>query len=250
MALHGSEYSYHLGATRSFQRRGRTRAGFTSAAAALVGLLLASGTADAATESNFAGSCSTPAGWISVGNVEGSPDGSSATIALGVLDITAFITCTDYGFNIPPGSTIDSITLTIRRGASGDGNTFQVQTGPLKGGVLVAAPTLGSHFGGALSSETLPISGDELWGETWTPEDINDDDDFGAALRITVPGLGPPFNAQPGTVSIDSVEITVTYREVPVPALDTVWLVLVALGLATIGILSLRRRQFRTPSAG
>jgi hypothetical protein len=224
---------------------------FRFLAAALVGLaLLASGTARAATESNRAGSCSAPSGWSSTGNAEGSPDGSSATIPLGVLDTSPFITCTDFGFDIPPGSTIDGFTINIRRGASGDGDTFQLQVGPLKGGVGVPGLTLGSNFGGALADQDLPISGDELWGETWTPADINDDDGFGARLRVTVPGLAPPFNAQPGTVSIDSVEITVTYSEVPVPALDTVWLVLVALGLATIGIWSLRRRQPGTPFAG
>lgn len=97
-------------------------------------------------------------------------------------DVTHYLKCTNFGFEIPAGAIITGIKVKIwRLDHSGTGTTlFDNSVKLVKNGViggddkplLTALPTVEaySYYGG---------SGD-LWGETWTAEDINQDN-FGVA---------------------------------------------------------------------
>jgi hypothetical protein len=124
-----------------------------------------------------------------------------------------YLKATNFGFSIPTGATINGILLEIQQRVvtSGDGaNPSQVRIVKADGSIGTTNKGSSSMYG--IWQSTTPAywsfgSSTDLWGETWTPADINDVD-FGSVLGVTstsAPGL---FSSE-----VDHIRITVYYTE-------------------------------------
>ncbi len=160
--------------------------------------------------------------WGGLTNV-GAQDNTYAT-ATGVnSSVTQYLVCTNYGFAIPAGATIDGISvgpwvnstytftdnaMQLVKANAGD-TAYVVQptnlatganTFPNGGGAMAATPTQ-LIYGGSTN----------LWGNTWSVADINAVN-FGAAFAAQ---RGPYNTTQ--TAGVDAMPITVYYTLPPTP---------------------------------
>jgi hypothetical protein len=125
--------------------------------------------------------------------------------------VSHYLKATNYGFSIPAGATINGILVEIeRRGESevaGYVKDYEVK-------IVKADGTIGStnkadtvtHYP---STDTYKSYGGiaDLWGETWSPTQVNDSD-FGVVLSSSlVSGGGPDY----GYPYVDHIRITVYY---------------------------------------
>ncbi|XOB40392.1 MAG: IPT/TIG domain-containing protein [Candidatus Nealsonbacteria bacterium] len=148
--------------------------------------------------------------WTGYTNVYASDD-SRATASLDKAIISYYIKATGFGFSIPTGATINGIEVEIERSeAETDGNIKDNSVKIVKGGTIsgdekadtvTAWPTNDADAYATYGGST------DLWGVSWTAEDINSAD-FGVAIaaKNTVPGKPTIETAQ-----VDHIRITVTY---------------------------------------
>jgi hypothetical protein len=142
--------------------------------------------------------------WTSPGNAF-SLNTTYATASVSTAQ-SEYLVCTNYGFSIPSSATIKGIVVGVTR------STASACTGCVDQGMRIVQ-------GGAINATndrstitaytTTDVTEDhgsstDLWGDTWTPSDINASN-FGAA-----------FAAQKGsnpskTVQVDAIRITVYY---------------------------------------
>jgi hypothetical protein len=163
----------------------------------------------------------------------GTDDASTGTIAWSPATLPAYALLSDgvsfsltthylvlggFGFTLPPTAIIDGIQLSMQRTGvpafstgTRDSSVVIVKGGALgtdehsSGVVWNIVPGLPNVFGSAA----------DLWGETWTPADINSAT-FGAAVSAMASiDVSAPFVLSSATVS--SATITVTYY-LPCPA--------------------------------
>ncbi len=125
--------------------------------------------------------------------------------------ITNYLKCTGYGFNIPAGATISGITVGPWVNSTFTFTDYAMQL--VKGGVIQAtnlatgANTFPNGGGAMAPSPTQLIYGGStnLWGGAWTPADINSAN-FGAAFAAQR-GAFPSTQ----TAGVDYMPITVYY---------------------------------------
>jgi Tfp pilus assembly protein PilX len=168
------------------------------------GYALSSGPRAASTATNSG----TGTAWTNPSNVTGN-DTSRATVSPPTsgglsqnLDITGF------GFGIPAGSSIDGITVSVDKFASGSSVTdYDVYL--IKGGVSGAGDdkSSGSSWGTTESTSTYGSSAD-LWNLTWTSADINASN-FGVRIKVR------NGSSSARTASIDYVTVKVDYHGPP-----------------------------------
>jgi len=145
--------------------------------------------------------------WTSPGNITAN-DGVNAQVALGGSTRSNELQGTNFGFAIPAGSTINGITVEIKKQAvSGSGNPTDLDVTILKGGI--ATGTNLGHLGagnGWLTAGGIDTYGGSstLWGATWTPADINASN-FGVQISCT------EWVGLPATAGVDFIRITITY---------------------------------------
>ncbi len=126
---------------------------------------------------------------------------------------TVYLKCTNFGFSIPGGSTIDGIEVTIERKASVNAGAFWVRDHTVslyKGGTISGSNNADTGLKWP-TSDTDKIYGSsvDLWGETWTDSDINNSG-FGVGIKVVTIGGGSPKDPNV-TAYIDWVRITVHY---------------------------------------
>jgi hypothetical protein len=117
---------------------------------------------------------------------------------------------TNYGFNIPAGSIINGIELEIDRRTSATNGTRTatdnvvrlIKNGNVVGDNKANATNYGTGF--AVITYGSPT---DLWGTTWTADQINANN-FGAAFSVTL-------NGGTQTVYVDFMRITVYYTAPP-----------------------------------
>lgn len=158
--------------------------------------------------------------WVDANNVKAS-DGVFSTVNLDGWDLSNFLKCTNFGFAIPSGATINSIRVNIKGKAITGGaiNVFSSDTllrlsdgtiyfGSPSYNSIVDAPSLTTTnteyntYGIDLDTYSESL----LWDRAWSASDINDAD-FGCNHGI---------NTDPDptcTVYIDFISITVDYTE-------------------------------------
>jgi protocatechuate 3,4-dioxygenase beta subunit len=143
--------------------------------------------------SNYAGTATSVSGTIT--NAQGSVDGNCAS----TITNNAEIAFTNFGFSIPTGSTINSITVETDAGRSTNPQ-FKAQL--LKAGVLTGSSINYNVANPADCSGTtfVTVPSTTLWGTTWTASDINN-----AGFGVSITTLGS------GTKYIDRVKITIDY---------------------------------------
>ncbi len=150
--------------------------------------------------------------WTNVSNA-GSSDNVYATtgdISGSSGSYTDYLEATNYGFNLPANANITGIAVDVER-SDPNTSTADYSIRLVKGGNVAGT----DHSTGAMysSTENFEISdivrtfgGDgDLWGETWTPAEINATD-FGALVSAQ--------RAVDGTVTngrIDNIRVTVYY---------------------------------------
>ena len=128
-------------------------------------------------------------------------DNSYTEALLGAGEISHYLKATNFGFSIPTGVTINGILVEIEE-VSDDGTADDNEVKIIK-----SDGTLGTQNkavgGSSFPSNPTYISygsSSDLWGETWTAEDINDVD-FGTVISA----IGA------GNANVDHIRITVTY---------------------------------------
>lgn len=132
----------------------------------------------------------------------GASDNSYARAVIGVaVTPSEYLLCTNFGFAIPSGATIDGITVTVEHSSSQANRVNDSAVRIVKGG------TIGSTDKG--SATNWPTSDASVnYGErlAWAYSDINASN-FGMAISAASIGSGTR------TARIDLVTITVTYTE-------------------------------------
>lgn len=163
--------------------------------------------------------------WINPSNVVAS-DSVYATTAIGaaVGQESHYLKATNFGFSVPADSTIDGILVEVERswvnGSMSYGNINDTVTSGMpdgtggsriiKGGLTSSTDvSLGSEWTNP-KSRVLFGSAVSLWGETWTPADINSSN-FGFAMSAV--GYNGPSGTDP-TAQVDHIRITVYYTTV------------------------------------
>lgn len=140
-------------------------------------------------------------------------DNIYATVARagGVNQETNYLKATNYGFSVPSNAVIRGIEVAVERkgvNSTTDGN--DVQDTFIK--IVKADGSIGMQNKATTTliwptADTVITYGSriDLWGETWTPTDINDAD-FGAVISANI--------SSPDTIvtaSVDVISITVYY---------------------------------------
>jgi hypothetical protein len=136
--------------------------------------------------------------WVNPGNAAASDDALASTAPGGTP--SQFLKATSFGFSIPSPAEITGIEVTVERRSLG-GTVVDAAVRIVKGGVIGATDR---SAGGTWPMTDTPItygSDSDLWGETWTPADINSAG-FGAAISAT-----DSFD----TAGVDHMTITVHY---------------------------------------
>jgi len=125
---------------------------------------------------------------------------ATATGAVGNYD-THYLEATNFGFSIPSEATINGIVVEFEQKASIASTVFYSSCRIVKGGSIGLTGTGGAYL--TLTEAYLSMgSPSDLWGESWTPSDINDLG-FGTALHINTGG--------DNTAYVDHIRITVYY---------------------------------------
>ncbi len=156
-----------------------------------------------------AGSSESAEAWVNPTNVT-ADDGTEATITAATFDtpdISQLLVCSNFGFSIADGYTVDGITVEIERrdqaiGAASDnrvqlakGTTFASLVGTNNADTALDWPT-------AVAVKTYGGAAD-LWGTTWTPAEVSASS-FCVMLSVQA-------DAANTDIFVDYVRITLTY---------------------------------------
>jgi len=131
-------------------------------------------------------------------------DNVYTTTVLTASDSSHYLVATNFGFAIPTGATINGLLAEVEDKVDANG-PFSFWGYAIKGGV-VQTPRFA--LGTITTTETYNSYGSstDLWGETWTAEDINALD-FGIVFQ-----RGKSLTTT-NTFSVDHIRITVYYTE-------------------------------------
>jgi hypothetical protein len=146
--------------------------------------------------------------WTNPDNAKVS-DGVYATNTNATYGVSQTLRATNFGFSIPTGATINGILVEVQQLASAS-NTITDYTGGTTFPVLSKAgspiATGKANVAKWPTSEAYRSYGSssDLWGETWTPTDINNS---GFGVRVCCQ------NNSALTASVDHIRITVYYTE-------------------------------------
>lgn len=147
--------------------------------------------------------------WTNVGNVGASENAYATFASTGALKSSNYIKTTKYSFGIPEGATITGIVVAIERKATSDGSAGKWAADGavriIKNGEVQTAENKGQGIYWPVTDTVATYgSSSDLWGQTWSPADINNTG-FGVAFSAIVQGAV--------TASVDHIEITVYYTE-------------------------------------
>lgn len=142
--------------------------------------------------------------WSNPGNATAS-DNIYATARVNDNQITHYLQCLGYNFNIPSNATITGIVVSVERNASNT-NVTDAAMRLVKAGTIQATDRSTATF--YTTTDTYEDHGGsaDLWSGAWTPADINDAN-FGAAFASQKPSTSGGNR----TVSVDHMPITVYY---------------------------------------
>jgi len=150
--------------------------------------------------------------WFNPGNIKFAEDNLSATTSSHFDVLSNYLKGSNFGFNIPAGAAITGILFEIRMFDSSQwnasGGCSDSIVSMVKGGSVQGA----NRAGHALATngprwESYGGSTD-LWGLTWTPSDVNDQN-FGGVLQVHLQGASG--SGQQAGCSVDAFRITIYY---------------------------------------
>ena len=138
-------------------------------------------------------------------------NGSNATSSntLNNTKVTNYLKITGFNFAIPSWATITGIKIEVKksRGSSGSGSILDSQIKIVRNNVIGGSANINKADTSTSwpSSNTYVQAGaSDVWGETWSPADINSST-FGVAISATGSSGGSR------TAQVDNVQITITY---------------------------------------
>jgi len=151
--------------------------------------------------------------WSSPENIVSDNNSYASAVLPNSSAISHYLSGTNYSFSIPSGATINGIRVTIGRYASNITGTTRIQDNVVQ--LIKAGSIVGSNravTGNWPTSKNVATYGGaaDLWGTTWTPEDINNSN-FGVGLSIK--NVTTMSNSYTGYV--DYMQITVYYTYTP-----------------------------------
>jgi hypothetical protein len=112
----------------------------------------------------------------------------------------------DFKLEVPEAAEITGISVTVRRAGGSPTEAADGAVRLIKGGVIGEADrSQAVPWGGPMFEDTVYGTSGDLWGETWTPADVNSED-FGVAISAIYTDT-----AGNGRAYIDIVYITVEY---------------------------------------
>lgn len=124
--------------------------------------------------------------------------------------VSRYLKATDFDFSVPNDSTIEGIKVEVRRSAEDNNRIKDNSVRIVKGGSIGSENKAGNSFWG--ESETyIPYgSNSDLWGESWTPADIN-------ASNFGVVFSAKKSSTQDNTIEarVDHIRITIYYSQLP-----------------------------------
>lgn len=150
--------------------------------------------------------------WTNISNVSASDNSSAYNVAVGPLgNVTSnYIWCTNFGFSIPSGSTINGILVEVEGSSSADNSSYYTVTNTIKlikGGAITGnnKGDDSTHWGTSDSYMSYGSSSD-LWGATLSYTDVNASN-FGVALAVRMFAYG-----KTNTFGyVDHIRMTITY---------------------------------------
>lgn len=147
--------------------------------------------------------------WTNPGNAAAS-DNTYAAAGPFVSSASEYLKATAFGFAVPTGATILGITAEVERKAN-PVSPMDSRAQLVKAGTIQATDYANADVWPTSDAYATYGGPADLWGDTWTPADVNDS------------GFGFAFRAQgaTGTANVDHIRITVTY-ELPVAAVPHV----------------------------
>jgi hypothetical protein len=164
---------------------------------------MANTTKSAGTGANGSGGGSVT--WTDPGNITAS-DNSYAVIQGPDGFSSKDLDCTNFGFNLPAGATINGITVSIERYGSGQviDTSIKLLNGDGAGGESEQDKSTGATWG----AEGITTFGSptDSWGESWTASEVNSSN-FG--VRIQCEGVTGDYAVD--QAYIDHVQITVYF---------------------------------------
>ncbi len=155
--------------------------------------------------------------WSNTDNVKVSDDVYATRTTTLSGSITHYLTATNFGFAIPAGATINGLTVEVDRKRTGAGNLQDSAVRIIKGGSIGATNKASASTWPTTEATATYGSASDLWGDTWTADDINSSN-FGMAIATV---FNPDVSI---TASIDNIRITVSYTVAATPQHATVLL--------------------------
>lgn len=149
------------------------------------------------------------AGWSNTGDISSSDDNYASVTAVSLGDASYYLVANDFGLSIPASASVCGITVEIEKSASGlFQNVHDSYIRLMKGGSVTGSNK--ASPGTWPSTDTYFSYGGvaDLWGDTWTPSEINASD-FGIAVSVNLSGVSVLPSAQ-----VDHIRIRVHYVEV------------------------------------
>lgn len=161
----------------------------------------------AASVSSVDGQTGTTADDSSVGTVAWSSATSlPATATVTGAATSHYLKATNFGFAVPSTATIVGILATITRSATGGPGSHYPRDNSVKlvkGGVIGGTDNAATGTWGSLSTAVAYGGASDLWGQTWTPVNVNAST-FGAAISAV-------GDSATNAATISAVAITVYY---------------------------------------
>jgi Tfp pilus assembly protein PilX len=152
-------------------------------------------------------------GWTSSTNVFSS-NNVYATASLAGSAQSANLDVTNFGFNLPTGSTIVGIEADIERKASNTNSIEDYDVFLLKAGAASGNDKASTTDWGTSDSTRTYGSGTDLWGTTWTEAQV-EASNFGIRLKVR------NLSTSSRTASVDWVNIRVYYTPPPSTTIGT-----------------------------
>jgi hypothetical protein len=148
--------------------------------------------------------------WSNPENAKVSDEAFATVERATTTGFTQWLKATQFGFAVPSAATIIGIQLAIQRkqARAGEGNAVDRGVRLVKAGTVMSTADKSSAAPWPLGDLFAFYGGPEdLWGTTWTPEDVNAVG-FGAALVVALNPKPVSFNV---TAYVDCFQITVYY---------------------------------------
>lgn len=140
--------------------------------------------------------------WVNPNNAQASDNVYATATGGNSISKSHYLNSSNFSFSIPTNATISGILVEIQKKVSGTSlNVKDVNVNIIKSSGTLGTQNKADTVTGWPTSEAYTSYGSasDLWGETWTPADINNSN-FGVAVSAALNGVGGPSCLSPDTL--------------------------------------------------